>query len=82
MDDLKINRLHPKLDQLSALLQLIKINILAVNETWPTDSIDSGEVKVPGYKILRQDRTMSNNAKNRTSGGGVALYIDVDINLI
>ncbi len=33
MGALNINRLHPKLDQLSALLQLMKINILTVNET-------------------------------------------------
>ncbi len=77
---LNINRLHPKLVQLSALLHLMKINILAVNETWLSDSIDCGEMKVPGYQILRQDRTMSNNAKNKTSGGGVALYINADIN--
>ncbi len=37
-------------------------------------------MKIPGYKILRQDRTKSNNTKNKTSGGGVALYIDADIN--
>ncbi len=38
-------------------------------------------MEVPGYKILRQDRnrTKSNNADNKTSGGGVALYIDVNI---
>ncbi len=41
-----------------------------MNETWPANSIDSGEVNVLGYKILGQDRTKSNNAKNKTSGGG------------
>ncbi len=30
--------------------------------------------------IFSQDRIKSNNAKNKTSGGGVALYIDADIN--
>ncbi len=80
MGSLNINRLHSNLDQLNAILQLMKINILAENGTWLADCINSGEVKVPGYKIFRQDRTKSTNAKNKTSGGGVALYIDADIN--
>lgn len=44
------------------------LHILAISETWLNATHTLKKYKIPGYKLIRSDRT-------RSSGGGVALYI-------
>ena len=45
--------------------------IVAVTETWLDNTIDSSEIELPGFQVIRKDR-------NR-NGGGIALYIRKDL---
>jgi len=42
-------------------------DILAINETWLDESVTNGEIDIPNYCIVRNDR--------RRTGGGVCLYV-------
>lgn len=48
------------------------LHILAISETWLNTNHTLKKYKIPGYKLLRSDRT-------RSSGGGVALYISENL---
>jgi exonuclease III len=74
---LNINGLLPNLDQLSVVLKGLGINVLCVNETKLTELIGLDDVKIPGYNMVRLDRTKQSSDKQ--SGGGVAIYIESHI---
>ena len=59
--------LIPKLDELSAICQANKPDIVCLVETWLSTDIFDSELFIPNYTIVRHDR-------NR-HGGGVALYV-------
>ena len=59
--------LLPKISEICLLLSRTKASVFAVSETWIDSSIGDGEIALPGFNVVRQDR-------DRT-GGGVALYI-------
>ena len=42
-------------------------DVICVNETKCDDSVNDSELVLPGYNLLRRDRTRN--------GGGVALYL-------
>ena len=44
----------------------VSFDLLSINETRLDDSIHNDEVKIPGFDIVRKDRTRN--------GGGVAIY--------
>ena len=82
LDDINFDRLHEKglrcvqlnivslmknIDELKSILIKHDIHICALNETRLDEDINDGEIKIPGYSIIRRDR-------NRR-GGGVAIYI-------
>lgn len=48
------------------------IHVIAVSETWLNPCINSSQIELPNYEIIRSDRAHKN-------GGGVALYIRNDI---
>lgn len=56
-----------KVQDISNLLTLHNIHILAISETHLDDSFDDDTVAIPGCNIYRKDRNMH--------GGGVAIYI-------
>ena len=71
---LNINRLLLHLDQLSTTMKTLGLNIIRVNETWLNSSVDTGEINIEGYNVIRHDRNANNSDKH--SGGGVAIYIE------
>ena len=64
---LNIRSLRNKTTELSLLAQRAKANVIAITETWLDSSITDSEVMIPGYNIVRKDRS--------TLGGGVCLYV-------
>ena len=63
-----IRSLIGKLDELIMTVLSIDPDIVFLTETWLTESIASSSVNIPGYMLLRNDRTAR-------KGGGVAFYI-------
>ena len=59
--------LIPKLDELNAICQANKPDVVCLVETWLSTNIFDSELFTPNYTIVRRDR-------NR-HGGGVALYV-------
>ena len=57
----------PKLDELHALCDIEKPEVVCITETWLCDDIGESEASIPGYNCIRCDR-------NR-HGGEVALFI-------
>lgn len=49
------------------MLMITPLEILAINESKLDDSVTEGEIHIPGYILVRKDRTRY--------GGGVALYV-------
>ena len=56
------------MDELKNVIELQKIHILGVTETWLDDRIGDGEVTLPDYRIFRRDRSGK-------VGGGVCVYV-------
>ena len=66
-----VRSLLPKIPEVQQLLLRTKTAVFAASETWLDPSIGNGEIQIPGFNVIRQDR-------NR-NGGGVALYIHENI---
>ena len=68
--------LHPKIDELRAnckfLYQYREACCLALTETWLDDKISDSSIEIPGFTLVRSDRT---SKSGKTRGGGVAVYI-------
>ena len=58
-------------DDIACLVSSVHPDILAVSETWLNSSVGDGEVHIPGYCLLRCDRSRC--------GGGVAIYFAVHL---
>lgn len=56
------------IDEVRAIFDHSNVDLIGVSETWLKPNLDSFEVEIPGYILIRNDRV------NKT-GGGVALYI-------
>ena len=65
---LNINKLTTHIDELRILLAYNEIDIISINETKLDENIGNNEVDIPGYTIVRRDRTTN-------GGGGVCFYI-------
>jgi len=63
--------LYPKYDELCALSEVEKPNIICITESWLHDGNLPSECYIPGYTCVRCDRNKH--------GGGVALYISNDL---
>ena len=57
----------PKNDHLRLLVTAQNPHIIAICETWLDNNISNDELFIPGYSLIRHDRTRN--------GGGIALYI-------
>jgi exonuclease III len=55
------------MSKVKLLLGKTNTAVLALLETWLSDTVGNGEIAIDGYKIIRKDRDRH--------GGGVALYI-------
>ena len=60
-----------KFDEIKNLIQTSEIDIFAINETFLNHSIDSSELHINGYNIIRADRTA---ASGKNGGGGLIIY--------
>jgi len=56
-------------DEMSSLVRDFDFDVFAVSETWLQPGTPSDNFHMPGYTMLRNDRTTNN------PGGGVALYV-------
>ena len=63
-----------KLEEFHARVYLDKPDIIAITESWLDDSFNVGEVFPSDYSVFRNDRN--------THGGGVALGIKCNLNLV
>jgi len=73
---LNINSLVSHIDDLRVFMSQFKdIDIPALNETKLDATIKDGEVHLPGYDVVREDR--ESNGRN---GGGVCIYVSSNIN--
>ena len=77
MAGLNINSLLAHIDELRIFLSNHKIDILALNETKLDSTILDNEISLPGFDVIRKDRTI-----NGRNGGGVCLYIRNCLNYI
>ena len=64
---INVNSLFKHIDEIRYILINSPLEVLAINESKLDDTISDTEVYIPGYVIIRKDRSRS--------GGGVALYI-------
>ena len=72
---MNIRSLLPKIDQIRTLLINSKIDIIILSETWLNASIDSQMVNIPGYSLIRHDRSFGSKSKTKR-GGGLSIYIN------
>lgn len=67
-----------KVDELVALTECEKPDIIGITETWANDNINQAEIELLGYKMYREDRTDTGNGR----GGGAILYIKENLTSI
>ena len=65
---LNVRSLLGKMDQLRLLCDRNGADIITLSETWLNKDIDDSEIELPGYSIIRRDRS-------ERTGGGVIIYI-------
>jgi hypothetical protein len=68
-----LQSLRPKLDELSAVVAVLKPNIIAVCESWLSENVTDDEVRLQGYSTYRCDRS------NGKKGGGVCVYVNYSL---
>ena len=64
--------LSPKMDELSLLLNMHPLDVVAITESWLTNDIIDELVKIDGYNTFRKDRVHGR-------GGGVCAFVSADI---
>ena len=75
LESLNITSLPNHIDELRVLLVDEPIDVLSINETRLDGLLADSEVYIPGYEIVRRDRSI-----NGRFGGGVCFYIRTNIN--
>ena len=76
---LNVRSIHNSYDEVARLLYDSDIDCLCVSESWMTGSHYTSHYTCPGYYLLRHDRTRESGKR---SGGGVAIYIKNNIDVI
>ena len=64
---LNINSLTAHIDELRVYININKIDIMCINETKLNSSVKDHEVCIPGYEIIRRDRSI-----NGRNGGDIS----------
>jgi hypothetical protein len=64
-----VRSLRNKFDEIALLAENLAPDLMAFTETWLTQEIRDAEVQIPGYELVRSDRTAG------SIHGGVILYI-------
>jgi exonuclease III len=73
MASLNINSLVAHIDELRVYVN--KIDIMYINETKLDSSVKDHEVCLPGYAIIRRNRSI-----NGCNSGGICIYVCANIN--
>ena len=61
------------MDELRAIVETKKMDVIALTETWTNDDIDNDFLSLNGYEVIdRKDRADT----DRGRGGGVLIYVD------
>lgn len=63
-----VQSLRSKVDELSIVVSIHKVDIICITETWLSNEIETSLVDIPGYSMVRNDRLARR-------GGGTAMYI-------
>ena len=67
-----MNSLRAHIDQIRQFLSdNPSYNLLGIAETWLDSAVSNDVIRIPGYKVIRQDRNVN--------GGGVALFVRVHL---
>lgn len=69
MIGLNVRSLVSKYEQIEAILDDGRIDVLSLNESWLNNNISNNLIRIEGYKIYRLDRAM------RRKGGGLCVYV-------
>ena len=75
MAALNINSLLAHFDDLKVFVLDSKIDVLAINETKIDSSVNDNEIYLPGFEVVRKDRSVYGR-----SGGRVCIYLRSNIN--
>jgi len=72
---------NSKLDELRLLLKNpgLETHILAITESWLSKNYKNSHLKIPGYNFERVDRGVKELPVNKTTGGGIIIYIKQDL---
>ena len=70
---INIRSVVKNIDQLKFKVQGTKLHIIGCSESWLHPDIDSAQVSIPGYDLIRCDRT-------GRRGGGVCVYVKHGVN--
>jgi exonuclease III len=77
MASLNINSLLAHIDELRVYMNTSKIDVLTINETKLDSTIENSEIHLPGFEIIRKDRTV-----NGRNGGESVFCLRSNINYI
>ena len=65
MAALNINSLLAHLDDLNFFVLNSKIDLLAINETKIDSSVNANEIHLPGFEVIRKDRSLNGRIRSR-----------------
>ena len=69
---LNARSLNSNFSLIKPLIENNSVDICTISETWLHDLIPNAFVTIPGYTLIRQDRTLPNQSKR---GGGLVVYL-------
>lgn len=67
--------IFPKIAYLRQVVKNTNLNVICISETWLNKTHTNQMVNIPGFNLVRHDRSRSDRAR----GGGVAIYIKLDL---
>lgn len=70
-----VRSLRSKVDEVGVVSRTNNVSVVCLTETWLDDEISDSYVGIPGYFIIRRDRTST----VRDHGGGVSVYVKEDM---
>jgi hypothetical protein len=72
--DVNIRSILGKFDGSIYYVNILKPNIICLNESWLTSDIDNNEIYINGYELFRYDRVIDKS-------GSIAIYVQIKSSL-
>lgn len=72
---LNVCSIFPKIDNLRNIFKDTGLHVICISETWLNDTHTDQMVNLPGFNLVRHDRSRIDKAR----GGGVAIFIRGDL---